>query len=87
MEESESPTARERGSGVMAATIVALALPLLYALSIGPTVWLIDRGIIGASGKTVAKAVYAPLIWAHDHTFLEKPIERYIGLWITERVY
>jgi hypothetical protein len=58
---------------------VAVALsPLLYVLSIGPAGWAVDAGHFS---RGQFHTLYAPVVWLHDHTLLEKPLEWYAGLW------
>lgn len=57
-----------------------MLLPLLYVLSIGPVVAIAERTKSTESLKLL-KAVYAPVIWLHDHTILKKPLEAYVELW------
>jgi hypothetical protein len=56
----------------------AVLLPVLYTLSVGPTAYIQRR--TGARGDAV-RAFYAPLIWLHDNTPMEKPLEWYTGQW------
>jgi hypothetical protein len=60
--------------------VSAMLLPLLYVLSIGPVVAIAERTKSTESLKLL-KAVYAPVIWLHDHTILKKPLEAYVELW------
>jgi hypothetical protein len=62
--------------GTWVALVLALS-PLLYVLSIGPAGWLEKEGYLPRS----VRSVYAPVIWLHDHTPLEKPLEWYGNLW------
>jgi len=55
-----------------------IALPLLYILSIGP-VALISQKMLGGTQKI--REFYLPVIWLHEHTILEKPLDMYIELW------
>ena len=59
----------------------SLVLLLLYVLSAGPVAALIDRSS-SPQAEALAEAVYAPLIWLHDNTFLETPLDAYIELWV-----
>jgi hypothetical protein len=54
------------------------ALPMFYVLSLGPAVWLADRGYLPTEPLQV---VYAPLIWLHEHTPLSGPLDWYVELW------
>ncbi len=57
--------------------IFVIAIPFLYALSIGPVAWLVET-MGWARGPL--RTFYIPLIWLHDHTFLKEPLEWYLGL-------
>ena len=76
MAETEEEVPSPGRSGGTLAWVI-LAAPLLYILSIGPalmflgTWWSLD----------VFEVIYAPVIWLHDHTPLEKPLEWYLQLW------
>ena len=48
-------------------------------LSVGPAVRLADHA--GASVTQALELVYSPLIWAHGHTPLRRPLEFYLRLW------
>ena len=57
---------RERRGGapaVVFAGAVLLVAPLLYALSSGPSLWLVDKGYVSGELDT---AVYSPLEWVKD---------------------
>ena len=75
-------TAAEPKSSTSGFRWLALAaLPLLYVLSIGPVLKVVQRSGNTPAKRNALRQVYAPVIWLHDHTFLEKPIEAYVGLW------
>jgi hypothetical protein len=60
---------------------IALALvlaPVLYMLSAGPAVYLVERT---GTGDDAARIVYAPLIWLAENTPLRGPLVWYIDLW------
>jgi hypothetical protein len=67
-------TKARRGYGFWVAAGVVLA-PLLYALSVGPAAYLVERT---DTGRVVADIAYRPLIWLHRNTPLRKPINAYI---------
>jgi hypothetical protein len=62
----------------------ALALPLLYALSIGPAVWLELYGPVrGDTLRRFDEASYAPLRRLYKtHPILEAAADRYCGFWV-----
>jgi hypothetical protein len=71
----ETTTRNHYGHGLGLALLLAV---ILYPLSMGPAHYVIRR-----TGKWVRPYVrsYTPMIWLHDHTALEKPLERYMGWW------
>ena len=75
------PDKRRSRSGPALVLVIVLLLPVLYVLSIGPA-----TVVIVATGENdeliaVARTVYYPVIWLHDHTPLADPIEWYVELW------
>ena len=75
------PRGAKRGVAMVAA--IAVGLPLLYVLSIGPAD-LVMRKTHYFGGTVSTDSVdrfYYPVVWLHDHTFLERPIEIYVRLW------
>ena len=65
---------RARSSRAVVYLFTAVAWFYLYVLSIGPVVAL-------GSFEGGINFVYAPVIWLHDTTPLEKPLEQYGRLW------
>ena len=61
-------------------SILGLAFMFLifYFASAGPVAMFVKRA---KTGGQVAGIVYAPLIWLHDSTPLEKPLDWYLALW------
>jgi hypothetical protein len=59
------------------AALIPLAL-LLYVLSIGPALYV--AGIAGLPLKPFI-IFYAPVIWLHEHTILQAPLEKYREMW------
>ena len=81
----EQETSNEpRGAGNRLAMITALAvgLPLLYALSLGPVVSVMEktRGFDGKVSWHTVETFYRPILWLHEHTFLKHPIDIYLEL-------
>ena len=55
---------------------------LLYLLSSGPVYWSFARGYLrGGTVKEAVRVVYKPVSLAYNHTFLHRPIGRYLHLW------
>ena len=52
--------------------------PVLYLLSIGPIVRLVEDGYLP---RDPVAAAYAPVSWLHENTPLAKPLEWYAALW------
>ena len=75
---SEAPE-QELPHGVSPWLAMVAVLPLFYLLSIGP-VGVYAQGKPPNSFGT-ARKFYAPIIWLHDHTVLQKPLEAYVELW------
>ena len=69
---------REQKSSYGGFVWIALTVPLVYVLSIGPA-----AAVAKASGSNhiPIKQFYEPIIWLHDNTFLRKPLEAYLDLW------
>jgi hypothetical protein len=73
----ESREEREQCSRL---SILGLAFMFLifYFASAGPVAMFVKRA---KTGGQVAGVVYAPLIWLHDKTPLERPLDWYLALW------
>ena len=58
--------------------LTLVAVLLLYVLSVGPVAkFAVKNGL----NRNTIRWIYAPVIWLHDHTFLEKPLEGYLDIW------
>ena len=55
-----------------------MAAVVLYVLSVGPASLIADKY---PATMGVLNAFYAPIIWLHANTFLEKPLDVYVELW------
>lgn len=79
---STAPESEKSPAGSFSTVAIALLLVLmvlvLYVLSLGPAVMLTDNGYLD---DDVARFVYSPLIWLHEHTPLRKPLDFYVELW------
>lgn len=78
MAETEQTADSKGSSGWL--VILAVVVPVLYVLSIGPAAALVSRTNNGRDAGVLTK-IYAPVIWLHDHTILKKPLEAYVKLW------
>jgi hypothetical protein len=81
MDEPAKKESASRSVALSAGLAVALVLPILYVLSIGPAVWLSDQGY---TGDPESNPIYRPLVWLVD-TFptFEEFIDWYVDLWST----
>jgi hypothetical protein len=63
--------------------ILVFGLPLLYFLSTGPVVLLLEKtnGFGSHVPSDFVLAFYAPIVWLYENTFLRTPIELYLNLW------
>jgi hypothetical protein len=69
------------GSGaiVVALLLVLLMLPILYVLSVGPAIWLMNAT---GTGEHFAEAFYFPLIWLHQQGgWLGQALDWYVEQW------
>lgn len=66
-----------------AAGLVALlfVLPLVYALSVGPMAYLMDKFHAPMTWRPYVVAFYQPLIWLRDNTSLKAPLDAYVRWW------
>jgi len=61
---------------------VLMLLPVLYVASIGPVVWMDNRGHIPEWSRGPLEALYAPLEWVLSKSqTLDHWFERYVDLW------
>jgi hypothetical protein len=75
MNQAENPG---KNSAALIVIVGVLLLPVLYVLSLGPAVMIVDRT---GMGEDFAKIFYYPLIWLHENTPLAGPLEWYVSLW------
>jgi len=67
-----------KGGGWWGIVLALLLLPVLYVLSIGPALWIVEST---GSGRGAAEVVFMPLTWLHEHTPLRAPLDWYMDLW------
>src|SRR5262245_24663217 len=73
---------RSSGAAAVVAVLILLFLPLLYVLSIGPAVWMHDRGMMSPTVTQCADTIYSPLEWASSKSSVsERIIMGYIEWW------
>ncbi|MEO5917037.1 MAG: hypothetical protein ABIS50_22600 [Luteolibacter sp.] len=73
----EKPEKKSRRSEIILSFFVLL--PVLYVLSFAPIVTLVGTRY-PINGDTIHR-IYDPVIWLHGHTFLQRPLKAYAGLW------
>ncbi|WP_395739689.1 hypothetical protein [Prosthecobacter sp.] len=78
---NDEPDNSRPSSSSSAILALVVALPLLYVLSIGPAAYLMSKFRAGQGVEDAASAVYAPILWLHEHTPMKQPIESYIDWW------
>jgi hypothetical protein len=81
MEASTQKPQRESSGAAVAALLllVLLFLPILYVLSLGPVIWIVNRTGMEPGIFTV---IYAPLEWLHEESkFAKWVLDAYIKLW------
>ena len=56
--------------------LLSVAVPVLYLLSFGPVVARTEHAG-NATMRTLVGVIYRPVVWLHDYTFLEGPLDWY----------
>ena len=74
---------RRSRAGPAFALAIALFLPVLYVLSIGPAVLILEATGPNHELEEAARVFYLPLIWLHENTPLRKPLDAYVEFWET----
>lgn len=69
---------KDKSRGLFLVIAVAIALPLLYVLSVGPSLVIWKKF---PKTQPAMLEIYFPLIWLEGHTVLQKPLEWYADLW------
>jgi hypothetical protein len=67
-----------RRTMLVVCAILLIALPVIYFLSVGPALWLTNRGYIS---EAHFKTAYAPLLWAREWKPFGEVLQRYVWLW------
>lgn len=80
-EETSEPRGGRRGVALVAA--LGLVLPVLYFLSVGPALAIMDKtnGFGGMVPRGFLLDFYMPIAWLYENTFMHHPIDVYLGLW------
>ena len=80
--EDARPTTKTSASPVVAAALILLLLaaPLLYLLSTGPAVWLVQNGFLSSEW---VEGIYAPVSYCVQHSpWCEAAMRWYLGFFI-----
>jgi hypothetical protein len=73
---------RKKPAVVFWATVVVVALLVVYPLSAGPACRLAYHGWLPGWAEIVAVYLYTPLVWLVEHSQTAKSLMRlYVGLW------
>lgn len=85
-EAQDAPETSSRGFNWNWIFWVGLLL-VLYILSTGPFITMMDKKIIPANpyALKVLEIIYGPMEWVADNTVLEKPLGMYWHLWAPKR--
>ena len=81
--EPTPPVGTKRSSGWWVFIVWPLVILVLYALSFGPVVMMVQKGIIRRHYQRVY-VLYEPVMWAYEETPLQKPLGMYFHLWAPE---
>src|SRR5262245_50773391 len=80
--ELRSLVMRSSGAAAAVAVLILLILPLVYVGSIGPAVWLHDRGMMSPSVTSCAETIYWPLECAgRASPVAERMLMAYVEFW------
>jgi hypothetical protein len=80
MEKAETPTSEaKRSPGISTLILWSVATLLLYILSTGPVIMLIEKKRLKEDG--FVETFYAPIGWLDDNTPLGRPLRVYWHLW------
>ncbi len=61
---------------------IVIALPVLYVLSIGPVLWVIEKQMHGFIASGLFQTFYYPLGWLADHwPAFNSALNVYLYLW------
>lgn len=72
---------RNSNSATTGILAIVAVLPLIYAFSIGPVAYGVEKFPASRSMRPFIMTFYEPLTWLHDHTSLKQPLESYVDWW------
>ena len=80
----DKATKRGGGAVVVMVLVVVLLLPMIYVLSVGPAIWLAERGRLSEQSLTTT---YGPLEWtANNVPVVGLAITWYVEWWQTPQL-
>jgi len=81
VEEPETTTTVKEKHSINWGAIILwpIVILLLYVLSLGPVMMMMEKGHISA--RNVLFRFYEPLRWAYEDTPLRKPLGMYLHIW------
>ena len=59
-------------------TVVLVVVPLIYILSAGPAIVIVVKV---PKLRDPVRAIYAPMLWLHEHTSLKTMMDPYLAFW------
>jgi len=80
MNNDDGDSSRQNSSSSAIGALL-VALPLLYAFSMGPVAFLVEKYHVMSSMGAPVRTFYMPMIWLHEHTSLKQPLESYVKWW------
>ena len=73
MKQADEHNKKDSSSFFLCASLIAL--PFLYVLSVGPAVWVHNKGYC----KDFIEAIYYPVGWLRENTFLQAFLDWYVS--------
>jgi len=68
--------------GTTSTATILIALPILYALSVGPVVAFLEHGRLSPNHEEFLTMLYTPLGWVVETTGMEPYADVYVNWWI-----
>ena len=74
---------RKKSRVALLATVAVVAVLVIYPMSFGPFLWLVNHEAIPDFAVTLIGAIYLPLSWigTDGPVILRQPLLWYLGLW------
>jgi hypothetical protein len=58
--------------------VALVVVPLIYILGVGPAIVIVVKA---PKLRDPVRAVYAPMLWLHEHTSLKATMDPYLAFW------